>query len=201
MYLYFVLRNFPLISLCEHLTIFVATVELNAMSFFFVHDQVGTIGTVQVCLLGHSGLVASAFPPSIEPRSLDIHNSALHLNSQSLVASTLGAADAFWRNSPYIAAALTCGFKASAADCVAQRRQRIEENSSDNDVVESSGNVALAVQSPRRAGGSTCTEIWHSLSMVPCTKEWPKNTSTTIYDHLYPAFLPSLGQVQMSLRS
>lgn len=43
MYLYFVLRNFPLISLYEHLTIFVATVELNAMSFFSSMIKLGLL--------------------------------------------------------------------------------------------------------------------------------------------------------------
>jgi protein Mpv17 len=39
------------------------------------------------------------------------------------LSSPLATIDVFWRTYPYAAAALTCGFKASAADFVAQKRQ------------------------------------------------------------------------------
>jgi hypothetical protein len=136
------------------------------------------------------GLVASAFPPSIEPRSLDIHKSALHLNS--VIASALGAADSFWRNSPYLAAALTCGFKASAADYVAQRRQATEESgnnisisNSDTKVVESGGNVALAVQSPARI------DLRRNLAFIIYGSIYQGMAQEYIYNHLYPAFFGS----------
>eukprot|EP00957_Ditylum_brightwellii_P049459 3752272-Ditylum_brightwellii.AAC.1 len=38
------------------------------------------------------------------------------------ISATMELVDTFWSNSPYTAAALTCGFKASAADYVAQKR-------------------------------------------------------------------------------
>ena len=49
--------------------------------------------------------------------------SATALYSGSLaITGALTALDAFWQNSPYAAAAITCGIKASAADIVAQKR-------------------------------------------------------------------------------
>lgn len=48
-------------------------------------------------------------------------NDALVLNS--VLGNFLQTADTLWRTQPYLAAAFTCGFKASAADYVAQRRQ------------------------------------------------------------------------------
>lgn len=42
---------------------------------------------------------------------------------QALMVDTLAVVNSFYQNSPYVAAALTCGTKASAADYVAQRRQ------------------------------------------------------------------------------
>lgn len=41
---------------------------------------------------------------------------------QSTTAAILTTLDSFWQTSPYAAAAIVCGFKASAADMVAQKR-------------------------------------------------------------------------------
>ena len=141
-----------------------------------------------VCLLSHSGPVASAFPPISDPRSLDVKNTALHLNS--LVASTLGAADAFWRNSPYLAAALTCGFKASAADYVAQKRQTIDDDSGEKQVVvvKSGKDVAAAAtaaKSPARL------DLRRNLAFIIYGSIYQGMAQEYIYNHIYPAFFGS----------
>jgi protein Mpv17 len=43
--------------------------------------------------------------------------------NNSLLKGVAVAADTFWRNSPYTAAAIVCGVKGSAADYIAQRNQ------------------------------------------------------------------------------
>jgi hypothetical protein len=44
------------------------------------------------------------------------------LNSAALLTAAIASVDAFWKNSPYLAAAIFCGIKASVADWVAQSR-------------------------------------------------------------------------------
>ena len=79
-------------------------------------------------LLGGSVLLTilvavSSFQPSATNLAWSTKSTrpATTLNAAGF-SSALAVADAFWQNSPYAAAALTCGFKASAADLVAQGR-------------------------------------------------------------------------------
>jgi hypothetical protein len=52
----------------------------------------------------------------------------------SFLSTTLVAVDSLWKGYPYVAAAVTCGVKASAADLIAQNRQFRKEQVLDRDV-------------------------------------------------------------------
>ncbi len=132
-----------------------------------------------LCLLGHSVSVSSAFPPTNDQRPFECRTNAFQLNS--LVTSTLGAADAFWRNSPYIAAALTCGFKASAADYVAQRRQLND----DEEQYDTSCDTALAINEPRRI------DLKRNFAFIVYGSLYQGMAQEYIYNHLYPVFFGS----------
>ena len=59
----------------------------------------------------------------IMPPSTSLSTSTSSTTRLNNSAAAVAMMDAFWKNSPYTAAALICGIKASLADFVAQKRQ------------------------------------------------------------------------------
>ena len=114
------------------------------------------------------------------PSRSGYRKSAFRLNSA--LTTALGAADTFWRNSPYLAAALTCGVKASAADYVAQRRQRQKENT-EGTSVDVAGEVAI--QEPARL------DLQRNLAYLVYGSIYQGVAQEYIYNHLYPMFFGS----------
>lgn len=164
------------------------------MKSFFFHRSQRQLLALCLILLGHSFSLSTAFPPPIENLSFENRKHVFQLNS--LMASTLGAADAFWRNSPYLAAALTCGFKASAADYVAQRRQhqdndkRLEATTSTNTSTSltstTTGEKALVIKE-----STTRFDLKRNAAFLVYGSVYQGMAQEYIYNHLYPLFFGS----------
>ena len=109
----------------------------------------------------------------------------------SLLSSAVGAVDTFWRNSPFVAAALTCGVKASAADLVAQKRQATKEaedtstnsnNISNSAVVSEGGTLVATVPSvPTRR-----PDMKRNFAYIVYGSVYQGMAQEYIYNHLYP---------------
>lgn len=104
--------------------------------------------------------------------------------SPTLLNSVVGAADHFWRNSPYLAAALTCGVKASAADLVAQRRQEAANTSDDDGAAAAVAEVAISSAPPRM-------DLKRNFAYIVYGSVYQGMAQEYIYNHLYPVFFGS----------
>lgn len=104
--------------------------------------------------------------------------------SPTLLNSVVGAADHFWRNSPYLAAALTCGVKASAADLVAQRRQEAANTSDDDGAAAAVAEVAMSSAPPRM-------DLKRNFAYIVYGSVYQGMAQEYIYNHLYPVFFGS----------
>lgn len=100
---------------------------------------------------------------------------AVRLNNSPVVSTAFAAIDAFWRNYPYVAAAFTCGFKASAADFVAQRRQYQEQ------IKE----VPSGISEPAKA------DLQRNFAYIVYGSVYQGMAQEYIYNHLYPMFFGS----------
>ena len=99
--------------------------------------------------------------------------------ASSFETACLAAADAFWKNSPYTAAAVFCGIKASAADFVAQRRHRTIESGKDLDVVMNKDG-SLSVKQPEKVN------LQRNMAYILYGSMYQGLTLEFIYNHLYP---------------
>lgn len=135
----------------------------------------------------------------------------------SLLASAGVALDAFWRNFPYAAAAIVCGIKASGADYVAQRRQKMKKRQEegqpyddDDDKEKKIEELELGIQIDDVDKVGVSNDVGSSMNVVQkVKKEKIKNnkfdiqrnlayimygslyqgmSQEYIYNHLYPLF-------------
>ena len=115
-------------------------------------------------------------------------------------AAAVAMMDAFWKNSPYTAAALICGIKASLADFVAQKRQYKKrasgipikeiseelfvdiENDDDNneDNNNNNGKIISIELNPKDS-----LKNYASLMKEPKKMEWQRNFAYIVYGALY----------------
>jgi len=65
------------------------------------------------------------------------HKKRSHLNSSFQIVDAVSSIDAFYKSSPYEAAFMTCGIKASAADFLAQKRGMKLTNTSGDEEIKS----------------------------------------------------------------
>ena len=110
--------------------------------------------------------------------------------------------DAFWKNSPYTAAALICGIKASLADFVAQKRQYKKrasgipikeisedlfvddnENNDDDNNDDDSNNNEKIISIELNPNDSL--KNYASLMKEPKKMEWQRNFAYIVYGALY----------------
>lgn len=93
-----------------------------------------------------------------------------------------GAIDSFWRTSPYAAAALTCGFKASAADLVAQRRQfrKDQEAAQSAEDADVEGSEVVEATSPPKA------DIRRNVAYLLYGAIYQGMAQELVYNHAYP---------------
>jgi protein Mpv17 len=95
----------------------------------------------------------------------------------SALTTAASAVDALWRRHPYAAAGLTCGFKASMADLVAQKRQnKLEKGVSDNK--KQKGGKALVTKPPFDVQRNVAFTIYGSV--------YQGMAQEFIYNHMYP---------------
>jgi protein Mpv17 len=111
----------------------------------------------------------------------------------ALLSTALAAVDSFWKTSPYAAAAIVCGIKASAADFVAQHRQFRKEASKAQDdetaaaaaaaplsVTSSTGAAAVPLPQPK-------VDKLRNLAYLIYGAVYQGITQEYVYNHLYPA--------------
>jgi protein Mpv17 len=97
----------------------------------------------------------------------------------SVMVSAVAALDTFWKTQPYLAAGLTCGLKASAADIVAQKRhfKLREEVEQANDEEEES------IETPIQK-----TDYQRNLAYLLYGVIYQGVAQEFVYNHLYPVW-------------
>jgi len=121
-------------------------------------------------------------------------------------ANLLSDMDALWQTYPYTAAALVCGFKASAADMVAQFQEFSSQNATTSTTtLETEDTNAVAPRVMESSCDDSMTESPpSSFSMWKEATDWKRNaafiaygslyqgiTQEYIYNHLYPIWFGS----------
>jgi Mpv17 / PMP22 family len=106
----------------------------------------------------------------------------------SLLPTALAAVDTFWKTSPYAAAAIVCGIKASAADFVAQKRQirkASQAAASEEAAVSATGEAAIPVVP------ETKTNKMRNLAYLVYGSVYQGVFQEYMYNHVYPALFGS----------
>jgi hypothetical protein len=104
--------------------------------------------------------------------------------SSAIVQTTLAALDSFLKTSPYAAAAITCGVKASAADIVAQKHQYRKQNEKSSEV------------------SNTDSQKWdakRNLAYVIYGSIYQGMAQEYIYNHVYPVWFGTGNTVTVVL--
>ena len=114
-----------------------------------------------------------------------------HGPSTGLHASLLTGIDIFFQNSPYTAAALVCGFKASAADGVAQfqewkemRKQREEMMMDKNELLMYVSNINNDASDSIEDEGTV--DVRRNVAFITYGALYQGLTQEFIYNHVYP---------------
>jgi hypothetical protein len=138
-------------------------------------------------------------PPST---SSSTTTTTTRLNNSAVAVAMM---DAFWKNSPYTAAALICGIKASLADFVAQKRQykkrasgipikeisedlfvddnenNDDDNNDDNNNSNNSNDKIISIE----LDPNDSLKSYASLMKEPTKMEWQRNFAYLVYGALY----------------
>lgn len=102
--------------------------------------------------------------------------SSTRLNSSVAILTAL---DTFWQTSPYAAAAIVCGFKASAADIVAQKRDYRKRAEKERKAAEKAAKEAQAEEEPVIYNPNLSTEDTDKKA------DWKRNVAFLVYGSLY----------------
>jgi len=108
------------------------------------------------------------------------HQHHPRLSQTAHQSAALATLDAFFQSQPYAAAALTCGFKASTADLVAQNRDYRKRNEKR---IEKMGADAAA---PKKT-----TDLKRNLAFVIYGALYQGASQEFIYNHIYPTLFGS----------
>lgn len=102
--------------------------------------------------------------------------------NNSLLTTVFAGADAFFRNSPYVAAAVVCSIKASTADIIAQRRhfKKRREEGDDLDVVINSDGSLTTTEA------STKVDFRRNLAYMVYGAFYQGLFLEHSYNHIYP---------------
>ena len=140
-------------------------------------------------------------PPSTSSSTSTSSTTTTRLNNS---AAAVVMMDAFWKNSPYTAAALICGIKASLADFVAQKRQykkrasgipikeisedlfvddneNNDDNNDDNNNSNNSNDKIISIE----LNPNDSLKSYASLMKEPTKMEWQRNFAYLVYGALY----------------
>ncbi|CAB9516870.1 Mpv17 / PMP22 family [Seminavis robusta] len=127
-----------------------------------------------------------SFAPATTLMTTPPRISSTELNAVSLnVASAMTAIDSFWQTSPYTAAALICGFKASAADMVAQQNYNV--NDDDDAQLEEGDTLAERVDLTKTMECVLPVEETNNdfLSSILLETDYRRNVAFLLYGSLY----------------
>lgn len=110
------------------------------------------------------------------------HQKQASSTARRALAGALVAVDTFYQSFPYVAAFLTCGIKASAADAVAQSRQS-KGGQEEEDSIEESTSSALTAKNP--------FELPRNIAFLLYGAVYQGVTQEYVYNHLYPVWFGS----------
>jgi hypothetical protein len=123
---------------------------------------------------------------SFEPtRHLSSPNGKTQLNA--FLSTAAAAVDTFWRTSPYAAAGLICGTKASAADFIAQQRQYHKRQADDSDSevqLNDDGSLAVVLEEVEPAANKM--DLQRNFVYIIYGAFYQGMAQEYIYNHLYP---------------
>jgi protein Mpv17 len=95
--------------------------------------------------------------------------------------------DTFWQTSPYAAAALVCGIKGSAADFVAQIKERNEQQQQNQQQQQQEKDGAIRKKNKKKFSIFPISANWQrNLSFSLYGSAYQGITQEYIYNHLYP---------------
>jgi Mpv17 / PMP22 family len=139
------------------------------------------------------------------------------LHSSLAVTAAFSALDSFWQSSPYTAAALICGVKASAADMVAQKRDLRKREEKERKAAVAAAAAAESLQASAATSTAAAAAIYNpDLSSVSSITQqvqkkkadWKRNvafvvygslyqgvTQEYVYNHLYPVWFGSATSI------
>jgi hypothetical protein len=101
----------------------------------------------------------------------------------AFLSTAVATLDTFWKTSPYAAAAVTCGFKASAADIVAQKRQykqRADELKEEAQVRDLNKEEKQEMKTEKK------TDLQRNVAYILYGALYQGLAQEFIYNHLYP---------------
>jgi hypothetical protein len=101
----------------------------------------------------------------------------------AFLTTAVATLESFWKTSPYAAAAMTCGFKASAADIVAQKRQykqRADELKEEAQVRDLNKEEKQEIKKEKR------TDLQRNVAYILYGAVYQGMAQEFIYNHLYP---------------
>jgi hypothetical protein len=101
----------------------------------------------------------------------------------AFLSTAVATIDTFWKTSPYAAAAVTCGFKASAADIVAQKRQykqRADELKEEAQVRDLNKEETQEMKMEKK------TDLQRNVAYILYGALYQGLAQEFIYNHLYP---------------
>ena len=106
---------------------------------------------------------------------------------------SLADVDAFWQTNPYTAAALICGFKATAADIVAQVQEFSTKNDNDSDEERERPTTSLTQSTPDPSfsfwpllSTDTDLDVKRTAAFLAYGALYQGLTQEFVYNHLYP---------------
>ena len=126
-------------------------------------------------------VVFGVLPKEVSSFKLPLQRTGSTKLQGAFITTAAAAADAFWKNSPYTAAAVVCGIKASAADFVAQRRhyrKRIQSGEDLDVVMNEDG--SLSMEEPEKFNAQ------RNIAYILYGSMYQGLTLEFIYNRIYP---------------
>lgn len=155
----------------------------------------------------------SAFAPGFAADGKSSARPTTALHSSLAVTTALSALDAFWQTSPYTAAALICGTKASAADMIAQKRDLRKREEKEREQQQQQNAVVAAANATAAAAAVVYDpDLSATTQKMKKKTDWKRNIAFIlygslyqgcaqefIYNHLYPVWFGSATSVPVVL--
>ncbi|GKY99833.1 hypothetical protein MPSEU_000937100 [Mayamaea pseudoterrestris] len=124
----------------------------------------------------------------ISPSQSTIHPVALQVSPEPLTS----AIDSFFQTQPYIAAFLTCSFKAGTADLVAQSQLASSDATDQDDRVTAPANSTIATHQEK----SNSLDLARNVAFIVYGGIYQGLFQEFLYGHLFPAWFGNDGSFQ-----